>query len=288
MLSKFAEELRNARLKKGISLEQMAAKTRIDIKFLEAIDNGNFSFLPELYVKAFIKQYAKVVDLDEQETIDMYEEARAGKLLEKDDTKSLLEKKIEIEKPVSETKSEETVKTFNDNDAKKINSTPPDKKKMFRLLTYVAGIVIVLLIIFVAFFNKSSTIVVEEKPYGKVLEETKDRYVVPEKKDGSPNTNIIPDSLILQIANVDSVDSAWVMVIYDDKSKEDFLLYPKRSKTVSAFDNFKLTLGNSGVISLILDGQKLKFEGLRGSVRHYMVSRDTIERLTSPPVLNTN
>lgn len=288
MLSKFAEELRNARLKKGISLEQMAAKTRIDIKFLEAIDNGNFSFLPELYVKAFIKQYAKVVDLDEQETIDMYEEARAGKLLEKDDTKSLLEKKIEIEKPVSETKSEETVKTFNDNDAKKINSTPPDKKKMFRLLTYVAGIVIVLLIIFVAFFNKSSTIVVEEKPYGKVLEETKDRYVVPEKKDEVPNTNIIPDSLILQIANVDSVDSAWVMVIYDDKSKEDFLLYPKRSKTVSAFDNFKLTLGNSGVISLILDGQKLKFEGLRGSVRHYMVSRDTIERLTSPPVLNTN
>ena len=266
MLSKFAEELRNARLKKGIFLEQMAAKTRIDIKFLEAIDNGNFSFLPELYVKAFIKQYAKVVDLDEQETIDMYEEAKAGKLIEMDDTKSLLEKKIEIEKPV----------------------TDPDKKKMFRLLTYVAGIVIVLLIIFVAFFNKSSTIVVEEKPYGKVLEETKDRYVVPEKKDGSPNTNIIPDSLILQIANVDSVDSAWVMVIYDDKSKEDFLLYPKRSKTVSAFDNFKLTLGNSGVISLILDGQKLKFEGLRGSVRHYMVSRDTIERLTSPPVLNTN
>ena len=288
MLSKFAEELRNARLKKGISLEQMAAKTRIDIKFLEAIDNGNFSFLPELYVKAFIKQYAKVVDLDEQETIDMYEEAKAGKLIEKDDTKSLLEKKIEIEKPVTETKSEETVKTFNDNDAKKINSTPPDKKKMFRLLTYVAGIVIVLLIIFVAFFNKSSTIVVEEKPYEKVLEETKDRYVVPEKKDEAPNTNIIPDSLILQIANVDSVDSAWVMVIYDDKSKEDFLLYPKRSKTVSAFDNFKLTLGNSGVISLILDGQKLKFEGLRGSVRHYMVSRDTIERLTSPPVLNTN
>jgi cytoskeletal protein RodZ len=47
----------------------MAARTRIDLKFLEAIDNGNFSFLLDLYVKAFIKQYAKAVDLDEQETI---------------------------------------------------------------------------------------------------------------------------------------------------------------------------------------------------------------------------
>ena len=159
---------------------------------------------------------------------------------------------------------------------------------MLRLLTYVSGIAVVVLIIFIAFFNKSSNIIVEEKPNNKVLEETKDRYVVPEKKDESPNTNVILDSLILQIANVDSLDSAWVMVIYDDKSKEDFLLYPKRTKTVISFDNFKLTLGNSGVISLILNNQKLKFQELRGSVRHYMVSRDTIERLTSPPVLNTN
>jgi len=288
MLTKFADELRNARLKKGISLEQMAAKTRIDIKFLEAIDNGNFGFLPELYVKAFIKQYAKVLDLDEQETVNRYEEAKAGKLIEKEDSKSLLEKKIEIEKPVPEPNSGETVKTFNDNDAKKMNVNPQDKKKMFRLLTYVSGIVVVAIIIFIGFFNKSSNIIVEEKPYDKVLEETKGRYIVPEKNDESLNTNINLDSLILQIANVDSLDSAWVMVIYDDKRKEDFLLYPKRAKTISTFDNFKLTLGNSGVISLILNNHKLNFDGRRGAVRHYMVSKDTIERLTAPPILHTN
>jgi transcriptional regulator with XRE-family HTH domain len=288
MLTKFADELRNTRLKKGISLEQMAAKTRIDLKFLEAIDNGNFGFLPELYVKAFIKQYAKVLDLDEQETVNRYEEAKAGKLIEKDDSKSLLEKKIEIERPVAEPKSEEPVKTFNDNDAKKMNVNPQDKKKMFRLLTYVSGIVVVTIIVFIAFFNKSSNIIVEEKPYDKVLEETKGRYIPPEKKDESLNTNINLDSLTLQIANVDSLDSAWVMVIYDDKSKEDFLLYPKRAKTISAFDNFKLTLGNSGVISLILNNHKLNFDGRKGAVRHYMVSKDTIERLTSPPILHTN
>lgn len=287
MLTKFADELKSARLKKGISLQQMAAKTRIDLKFLEAIDNGNFGFLPELYVKAFIKQYAKVVDLDEQETINRYEEAKAGRLIEKDDSKSLLEKKIEIEKPIIETKAEEPVKNFNDDNTKRMTERPQDKKKMFRLLAYVSVIVVGAVVIFLAFFNKSSNIIVEEKPYEKVLEETKDRYVVPEKKEEALNTNVNTDSLILQIANVDSLDSAWVMVIYDDKRKEDFLLYPKRTKTVTAFDNFKITMGNSGVISLMLNNQKLKFEALRGSVRHYKVSRDSIERLPLPPILHT-
>jgi len=81
MLDRFSEQLRKARLKKGVSLQQMAARTRIDFKFLEAIDNGNFSFLPELYVKALIKQYAKSVDLDEQETIKKFESQEQEKLL---------------------------------------------------------------------------------------------------------------------------------------------------------------------------------------------------------------
>jgi len=300
MLIEFAEELKSARLKKGMSLEQMAAKTRIDIKFLEAIDNGNFGFLPELYVKAFIKQYAKVVDLDEQETINRFEEAKTGRLVDKDEPKSFLEKKIDIEKTSVELKSEEpgkkeiheqpqpikqeTVRTYSD--------VPPeatvdkyDKKKIFRIITYSVGVVLLAAIIFIGFFNKSSEIVVEETPYEDVLEETRDRYTVPEVDNKSLIAKGYTDSLVLQIANVDSVDSAWVMVIYDDKIKEDFLLYPKRVKSVKTLDHFQLTFGNSGVIALKLNNEDLKFVGRRGSVRHYKVSRDTIERLNSPPIL---
>ena len=78
MLDQFAEELKNAREKSGVTLQQMAAKTRIDIKFLEAIDQGNFSFLPELYVKAFLKEYAKTIGINEEETAKKYEAAKLG------------------------------------------------------------------------------------------------------------------------------------------------------------------------------------------------------------------
>ena len=57
MFDKLSEELKAARIRSGLSLQLLAAKTRIDLKFLENIEDGNFSFLPELYVKAFLKEH---------------------------------------------------------------------------------------------------------------------------------------------------------------------------------------------------------------------------------------
>ncbi len=286
MLDRFAEQLRKARLKKGVSLQQIAAKTRIDIKFLEAIDNGNFGFLPDLYVKAFIKQFAKSVDLDEQETLQKYEDALAGKYIEDDEPKSLLEQKIEIESPQPAIETEKPTPVFDATpQIQKPPANPEAIKQKLRILIYISGAVLIGVIVFFSLFKKTSTIVVEERPYDQVLEETKDRYEIKEKTEESASTLLNSDSLILQFTNADSLDSAWVMVIRDNFNKEDFLLYPRISKTVQAADNFKFTLGNSGVIILKLGNQLLPFEGKRGSVRHYEVSRKGIQRLNTPPIL---
>ena len=286
MFDRFAEQLRKARQKKGISLQQIAAKTRIDIKFLEAIDNGNFGFLPDLYVKAFIRQYAKSVDLDENETIKKYEDVLAGKYIEDDEPKSLLEQKIEIrtEEPVL-SKEKQTPVFDSSPVAEKPKTKTDDLNKKLRLLVYAAGAILVGVIIYFALSNRSSTIVVEEVPYEKILEETKSRYEVKEENKDSASVQVSADSISLQFINTDSVDSAWVMVIHDDSFKEDFLLYPGRSKSVRARENLKFTLGNSGVILLKLDNEQLDFEGKKGSVRHYEVTRKGIQRLNSPPII---
>lgn len=288
MLERFAEQLRKARLKKGVTLQQIAAITRIDIKFLEALDNGNFGFLPDLYIKAFIKQYAKAVDLDEQETVKKYEDALAGKYIEEEEPKSLLEQKVEISNTQQQTENEKQIPIF---DGGASDQKPPVKSnditKKLRILVYAAGFVLVGVIVFFAFFNRHSSIIVEEIPYEKILEETQDRYQVKDEKVDSSEILFNSDSLTLQFVNADSVDSAWVMIITDDLEKEDFLLYPRIAKTMIAIDNFKFTLGNSGVIILKLDNELLNFEGKRGSVRHYEVTRKGILRLNSPPVLTT-
>ncbi len=306
MLDKYAEKLREAREKKGITLQQMAAKTRIDIKFLEAIDNGNFSFLPELYVKAFLKQYAKVVGLDEKETVEKYEDAKEGKLVIEEEVKSLLEQKVEIEKEKEseketkveelavkenvrepEKKHEETpLKTFSDVSSQKpLNDSGSKNKKLITAVFISIAAAAVVLIFYFLFFSESSEIVVEEKPYDQVLQETNERFQIEKKEEPLQTATEISDSLLVQITNVDAVDSVWVLVIYDDKSKEDFMLYPGRSKTVKAAGNFKFTFGNSGVVSLKLNNGPLSFEGRRRSVRHFKVDSSGIERLFSPPIL---
>ena len=286
MLDKFAEYIRKARLKKGSSIEQIAAQTRIDIKFLEAINNGNFGFLPDLYIKAFIKQYAKAIDLDEQDTLKKYEDALAGNFLEDDEPKSLLEQKVEMTTSQPETLAEKPIPIYDGSEAQqKPETKSSDLNKIIRILVYAAGVVLVGVIIFFSIFNRSSKIVVQEPPYEKVLEDTRDRYQVVEEEDTSGATALITDSLTLQVVNADSVDSAWVMIIYDDLKKDDFLLYPRNSKTVFAADNFKFTLGNSGVIVLKLNNEILDFDGKRGSVRHYEITRKGINRLNSPPVI---
>jgi transcriptional regulator with XRE-family HTH domain len=285
MLDKFAEYLREARLKNGATIQQIGAKTRIDIKFLEAIDSGNFGFLPDLYVKAFLKRYAKAIGLDENDTIKKYEEALEGKFVGEEEPKSLLEQKVEISSPQPEPKGEKPIPIYDGSEPlPQPDTNKIDIQKVTKILVYSIGIIVVGVAVFFAFFNRSSTIVVEEPPYEKVLEETKERYQVPEDEQAATD-KFNTDSLTLQIVNADSVDSAWVMIIYDDLVKEDFLLYPKNAKTVYALDNFKFTLGNSGVILLKLDDKILNFEGRRGSVRHYEVTRDSIQRLNSPPVL---
>jgi cytoskeletal protein RodZ len=300
MLDKYAEELREAREKKGITLQQMAAKTRIDIKFLEAIDSGNFSFLPELYVKAFLKQYAKVVGLEEKETVERYEDAKEGKLIMKEEGKSLLEQKVDIEKEKQTEKEtldekvkipdriteESQLKTFSDVSSQ---STPDDSarrdKNLIRTAFITIAVAAVILILYFLFFDQSSDIIVEEKSYDQVLQETKERFQVEKKEESLETITEISDSLLVQITNIDSIDSVWVLVIYDNKSKEDFMLYPGRSKSVKAASNFKFTFGNSGVVSLKLNNNPLNLEGRRRSVRHFKVDSSGIERLFSPPIM---
>jgi len=82
MLDKLAEELREARKKTGLSLLQVSAKSKIDLKFLEAMEKGNFSFLPEIYVKAFIKDFSNIVELDPALMLKKYDAYKMGRIYE--------------------------------------------------------------------------------------------------------------------------------------------------------------------------------------------------------------
>jgi cytoskeletal protein RodZ len=64
-MASLGETLKEARLKKGLSLKELASKTRIQIHFLEAIEENNLEVIPGTFFrKSFVRQYAEELGLD--------------------------------------------------------------------------------------------------------------------------------------------------------------------------------------------------------------------------------
>ena len=60
------DRLRAARLAAGLDLADVATKTRVPLRHLQAIEGGDYATLPGVtYCVGFVKSYARVVNLDE-------------------------------------------------------------------------------------------------------------------------------------------------------------------------------------------------------------------------------
>ncbi|HUM05471.1 MAG TPA: RodZ domain-containing protein [Terriglobales bacterium] len=72
----FGEKLKQERLKRSITLEQIALSTKIGTRMLQALEDDRFNQLPGgIFNKGFVRAYARYVGLDEDQTVADYLEA---------------------------------------------------------------------------------------------------------------------------------------------------------------------------------------------------------------------
>lgn len=73
MLNEMGTRLKEARIAKGYSLEDLQDVTKIQKRYLAGIEEGNYSMMPgQFYVRAFIKQYADAVGLNADELLEQH------------------------------------------------------------------------------------------------------------------------------------------------------------------------------------------------------------------------
>jgi transcriptional regulator with XRE-family HTH domain len=72
-VSELGKRLKEAREEKGLTLDDLEERTKIQKRYLAGIEQGNYRMIPgKFYVRAFIKQYAEAVGLNPEEIFEQY------------------------------------------------------------------------------------------------------------------------------------------------------------------------------------------------------------------------
>ena len=72
--------LKAHRESKSIELDEISDHTKINPKYLNAIEEGNFNIIPSIYMRLFIRSYAKYIDADYKQALVDYELYTTGKI----------------------------------------------------------------------------------------------------------------------------------------------------------------------------------------------------------------
>jgi cytoskeleton protein RodZ len=260
-LESFGEELRRLREQKQMSLAAISEATRISEKMLEAMEAGKFSVLPQTYIRAFLRAYARVLEVNPEEILKRYDAVNQ-------DIRATAEEGMN--------RSQTT-------------SPPPERSKQTtdssgRSLLRPALVLTLIIaaiggVIYLA--TRGSSVPVQDPltkvPFDKAVHETEAAVVQPEP--APPPAQIqqpVADSLRLEVTTTDSL---WISVSIDNVRKGQYLFPPRRTHTWAAKEEFIVSMGNAGVATFRLNGNDLGALGRRGAVaRNIVITKSGVQQ----------
>jgi transcriptional regulator with XRE-family HTH domain len=251
-LEQFGEELAQARLAKGISLIDISAETRVNLKFLEAIERGQFQILPQTYVRAFLREYALSLSLDPNDILQRYNSIQQEGRSRKPD------------EVVPQHISSQTRISTGDIKNQLLKLSPLQRNLAFGIFL----VALVVLVVVLANMKKESDSVkpIVEIPFDRVIRESEAASIPPP----SAVVDSIPvfkaqqkDSLRLEITTLDSV---WISLLIDDTKWAEYLFAPNRKHMWVAKERFVVTMGNAGGATFRLNGKDIGSLGKPGAI----------------------
>ena len=103
-MAQFYKELKDLRLTQGIDLGELEKRTKINIKYLKAIEVGNFDILPVPYLRLFLRAYSEEIGGD------------SVRALEQLDSFLGTAKTIIISQPLEKERKDKVIESSNENE----------------------------------------------------------------------------------------------------------------------------------------------------------------------------
>ena len=273
------EFFRQVRETKGLTLDEVAIKTRIHPEYLKALEASNFAKLPEqVFAKGFVRSYARSLGLDEEDAMRRFTVSAGAFYNKHEERERLRQQQVEDER----------------------------KRKANRKAVIAAVAVAVLGLVLLLTREQGSVSVMRPAESAKTARETDrrgktetaptDRAAKPQPSASAvpaPAQSGKPASLPTSATTSDPLaglpfdgarsteaglvlvleasELSWVVVQTDDASPHEALLRPGDRLTWKAQEKFALTIGNAGGIRGELNGKPLAPFGPKGRVARDIV-----------------
>jgi len=274
MFENLAKELIAARENAQLTPEQLAKIIKIDIKFLVRIEKGDLSFLPELYIKAYLRDYANAVHLDEKQTMKKYQAARDGKPFEPVETEPQKDEAPEKNLPSEIDYSPSTykvTKTVNEMSRLPKNLTRKYTDRQIQLFLF--GIVALIITALIVFFAVKSNSVPEIESDTPVSEQAGKAYEEPVSQTPAPAASV--DSTFS--LRIQTSATCWVKFSTDGSNEIDTLLKANASFEKRAKSQIKINVGNSTAVDIFLNGKPQDFPKQKNKRAILLVTKDSVK-----------
>jgi transcriptional regulator with XRE-family HTH domain len=259
------EQIRNARVAHGLSLEDIATATHINRKFLEDIEFDRPSNLPPTYTRAFIRAYAAMVDLDPDELLPR-------PVAEQPSAQSAAP--LPNDSPTPSQQFQRTEK----------RGAPLQQQQSKGLLIVSTFIItgLIATILLIQFHRRSAP--VQEVPFPETsqLPQTSQNAAAHDSAAGNVQTRppVTHDSLMLEAVATDTV---WLRLLIDSSSTREYTLPPRHRMKWKAVNSFLVSFNNAGGIFFTLNGVHLGALGPgAGPMKNILLNRDVLVRMKKP------
>jgi len=240
------EELKNLRQQKGISLKTVAESSRIQIKYLEALEKGDLLKIPEVYDKLFFKSYLKALDLDQETYFERFIDFRRAHRIDR--TTSVIQ-----------------INAFDKEKERKILN----HRNLFVILPFSLIILVVaFLLINTEMVSTSTDGKVQEIDIVNVVERMKAREQA--KKD---SLNHLQDSIRVSgglTVTIDARYKTWFRSVADKMDTTEYLLKKGQKVKISADSLFEFLIGRADGLHFSLNGRDLGVPDQDSLVVRYM------------------
>jgi cytoskeletal protein RodZ len=271
-MERLGQYLRSERGKRGMSLEEVSARTRIRLQTLEALERDDYPVLPaEVTVKGFLRAYARCLELNEQEVLARYQAFAA-----------------------------EYFKVAPEADPVGPAVRSSRSHAWQQRLTVVGLSAAALMVVISSVVALSPRSQPEQHPTdisapmelpppivppapmpdaGEPVAGEPTGETAPSAPQSAPPT-MVPEPMTApreavrdQQLAVTATEPSWVQVTIDNSETKEALLQPGERVGWAAAETFKLTVGNAGGVTVEYNGQPLPSLGPSGRVRTVVLPR---------------